>query len=66
MSIAGAPATRVRNTVAACGPCGLTFLRSSSGSTAEPRFLTVRMPTRRSLSSAFSFLTLKGRWSVIS
>ena len=62
----GAPATRVRNTVAAFGPCGLTFLRSSSGSTADPRFFTVRFPTPRSRSSAFSFFTLKGSSSVIS
>ncbi len=57
----GAPATRVRNTVAAWGPCGLTFLRSSSGSTADPRFFTVSVPTSRSRSRAFNFLTLK--WS---
>lgn len=66
ISIVGAPATRVMNTVAAFGPCGLTFRRSSSGSTADPRFFTVRVPTSRSLSSAFSFLTLKGIRSVIS
>ena len=55
----GAPATRVRNTVAAF-PFGCTFLRSSSGSTADPRFFTVRTPTSRSRSSAFNFFTLKG------
>ncbi len=49
-------------------PCGFgrALRRSSSGSTAEPRFLTVRTPTSRSRSSAFSFLTLKGSRSVIS
>jgi hypothetical protein len=34
-------------------------LRSSSGSTAEPRFLTVSVPIPRSRSSAFNFMTLK-------
>ena len=29
----------------ACGPASFSFLRSSSGSTAEPRFLTVTTPT---------------------
>ncbi len=66
ISIEGAPATRVRKTVAECGPCGLTFLRSSSGSIAEPRFFTVRMPTPRSRSSALSLLRPKGSTSVIS
>ena len=37
----GAPDTRVRKTVAAWGPCGRTRRRSSSGSTADPRFFTV-------------------------
>jgi hypothetical protein len=37
----------------------LTFLRSSSGSTAEPRFLTVSVPIPRSRSSAFNFMSLK-------
>src|SRR4051812_23369974 len=55
----GAPATQVQNTVAAYGPDGLTFLRSSSGSPPEPRFLTVSVPTPRSRSSAFSSMTLK-------
>lgn len=56
----GAPFTRVRNTVAELGPCGFTLRRNSSGSTADPRFLTVRTPTPRSRSSAFNFFTLKG------
>src|SRR5690606_26825125 len=67
-SIVGAPATRVRKTVTAALPCGLgrTLRRSSSGATAEPRFFTVSVPTRRSRSRALSFLTLKGSRSVIS
>ncbi|CAM5282443.1 hypothetical protein SLAVM298S_07845 [Streptomyces lavendulae subsp. lavendulae] len=66
ISIDGAPPTRVRKTVAAFGPCGFTFLRSSSGSIAEPRFFTVRIPTSRSRSSALSFFSPKGSTSVIS
>ncbi len=64
----GRLATRVRKTVTDAVPCGFgsALRRSSSGSTAEPRFLTVRTPTSRSRSRAFSFLRLKGSRSVIS
>ena len=65
-SIIGAPATRVRKIVQDLRPPpSFSFLRSSSGSTAEPRFLITAMPTSRSRSSALSRLTWNGSTSVI-